>query len=142
MGEIVGAVAVVVTLFVLVFQLRQNTAEVRASTVQSLQDKSIDLFAEGMLSELPEILAKNNKDEPLTDAEYERYCLFIRRNLQFFEQVFIQNSQGRIGGEVMAAYNRRMAAHFSFRFWPEIWTELKPLMTESFQTHMESLGDP
>lgn len=49
-GEIIGAAAVVVTLLVRVFQLRQNTREVRANTVRSLQEKSIDLFAQGMLT--------------------------------------------------------------------------------------------
>ena len=57
-GEIIGAVAVLVTLLVLVFQLRQNTKEMRANTVRSLQEKSIDAFGQGILStELPGIIA-------------------------------------------------------------------------------------
>ena len=139
-GEIIGAAAVVVTLLVLVMQLRQNTSEMRANTVRSLQEKSIDLFGEGMLStELPGIVAKNKKDETLTDEEFERYLMFVRRNVQLFEQVFIQHSEGRITDEVMAAYNRRIRAHFENKHWDEIWTFIKPLMTESFQRHVEAL---
>ena len=39
-GEIVGAVAVVLTLGYLALQIRQNTPSVRASTVQAISDSA------------------------------------------------------------------------------------------------------
>ena len=65
--------------------------------------------------------------------------MFFRRNLQLFEQVLVQHAEGRISEEVMAAYNRRMIAHFQFKHAEEIWGFLKPLMTDSFQRHVDML---
>jgi len=138
-GEIFGAATVAITLIVLIIQLRQNTTEVRAATEQSLHEKSIELFGESMMSDLPGILAKNRQNKPLTDEERERYILFIRRNLQLFELVFQQHQQGRLSDEIMNAYNVRMKSHLEFRDWEDIWSLIKPLMTLSFQTHMEAL---
>ena len=88
-GEVLGAVVVLVTLVILVVQLRQNTNEVRASTIQSLHEKSIEVFGESMRSEIPVILAKNQSDEELTSEERQRYVMFLRRNLQLFELVLM-----------------------------------------------------
>jgi len=140
-GEVAGAAAVVVTLVVLIVQLKQNTSEVRASTIQSLHEKSIEVFGETMLSEIPYVLAKNKAAEPLTPAEREKYIMFLRRNLQLFELVLMQHMQGRLSQEVMEAYNLRMQAHLSFSYWDEIWPDLKPMMTKSFQEHMDKLSD-
>ena len=138
-GEVAGAVAVVVTLIVLIVQLKQNTREVRAATIQSLHETSIQLFGEGMLSELPTVLAKNRNNESLTAAEKERYVMFVRRNLQLFELVLQQYDQGRLSDEVMDAYNARMRSHLQFPEWDEIWSLIKPLMTKSFQSHMDNM---
>ena len=138
--NLISSPAVVVTLVVLIVQLKQNTSEVRASTIQSLHEKSIDVFGETMLSGIPDILAKNKVAEPLTPAERETYIMFLRRNLQIFELVLMQHKQGRLSQEVMEAYNLRMQAHLSFSYWDEIWPELNPMMTKSFQEHMNKLG--
>ncbi len=140
-GEIIGAVAVVVTLIVLVVQIKQNTSELRASTASSLLDRSIDLFGETMRSEIPEILAKQRRGEPLCDAEAERFKLFIRRNLQLFEQVYLQYREHRVSDEIMSAYDQRIRTHFEFDTWDSIWPQLRPLMTESFQNYVERLSN-
>jgi hypothetical protein len=138
-GEVLGAVVVLVTLVILIVQLRQNTNEVRASTIQSLHEKSIEVFGESMRSELPVILAKNQSDEELTSEERQRYLMFLRRNLQLFELVLMNYQQGRLGQEVMDAYNQRMRSHVNFSYWDELWPTIKPTMTKSFQAHMEEL---
>ena len=139
-GEVVAAFAVVITLLLLVIQLRQNTAEVRANTIGSLFDKSIEMFGETMSSDIPVILAKHRRNEPLTDVENERFKFFVRRNLQIFEQVYLQFQQGRVSGEVMQAYDRRIMGHFAYPNWTDHWSQLKPLMTESFQQYVDGLA--
>jgi hypothetical protein len=138
-GEVSGALAVVVTLVVLIVQLRQNTSEVRASTIQSLHEKSIQVFGESMISDIPVLLAKTQSGEELTSAERQRYIMFLRRNLQLFELVLMQYRQGRLSQEVMDAYNQRMRSHFDFAHWDELWPAIKPTMTVTFQQHMDDL---
>jgi len=138
-GEVFGALAVVVTLLILILQLRQNTKEVRASTIQSLHEKSIEVFGESMNSEIPVLLAKAQSGEELTLAERQRYIMFLRRNLQLFELVLMQYRQGRLSEEVMDAYNQRMRSHLDFVYWEEIWPTVKPMMTLTFQQHMDNI---
>ena len=140
-GEIIGATAVVVTLLVLVIQIRQNTSEVRANTASSILDKSIDLFGESLRSEVPEILSKVRSGESLSEAEKERFRLFIRRNLQLFEQVYLQYREGRVSEEIMCAYNQRIRTHFEYEDWEHHWRQLNPLMTESFRRYVEELAN-
>jgi len=138
-GEVAGALAVVITLVVLIVQLRQNTTEVRASTIQSLHELSIQVFGESMISDVPVLLAKAQSGEEFTAAERQRYIMFLRRNLQLFELVFMQYGQGRLSQEVMDAYNKRMRSHLDFAHWDELWPAIKPLMTVAFQQHIDGL---
>lgn len=140
-GEAIGAVAVVVTLVVLIVQLRQSTAEIRASSIRSLLDKSIDLFGQAMDTEIPAIVAKQRQGDALTEVELERFTLFVRRNLQMFEQVYLEHRNGRVDVDVMNAYNNRIRRHFSFAAWPVIWPTVALLYTESFRQHVNELAN-
>ena len=140
-GEVTGAVAVVVTLAVLIVQLRQSTAEVRANSIRTLLDKSIDLFGEAMDTDIPAIVAKQKQGEALSDTELERFTLFVRRNLQMFEQVYLEYCEGRVDAEMMRAYNNRIKRHFSFAVWPIIWPTVAHFYTESFQQHVNELSE-
>ena len=138
-GEIIGAVAVVVTLLVLIVQLRQNTNEMKASTVQSLLDTSTALFSDTMSSPVPDIMAKQNAGDALTSAEEIRLQLFVRRNFQLFEQVYIQFCQDRISREIMDAYNARIGRHFGNDLWESQWEYIAPFLTASFRSYVEGL---
>ena len=138
-GEIIGAVAVVVTLLVLIVQLRQNTSEVRASTIQSLLDTSTALFSDTMSSPMPDIMAKQNEGETLTPAEEIRLQLFVRRNFQLFEQVYIQYCQDRISQEIMDAYEARIGRHFDNELWATHWAYIAPYLTKRFRAYIEGL---
>ena len=91
-GEIVGALAVLVTLLVLVFQLRQNTKEMRANSVRSLQEKSIDpslatLYAD-LIREQVHIVAPGQNDVEKLDPPRMRQGneMYLRQFDFFFAQ--------------------------------------------------------
>ncbi|MDA1073970.1 MAG: hypothetical protein O3A63_04310 [Proteobacteria bacterium] len=140
-GEIVGAGAVVVTLLVLITQLRQNTAEMRAATVQSLLESSTELFTQTISSPIPEIIGKQQKGETLTGADEYRLFMFHRRNFQLFEQVYLQYLQKRVSQEVMDAYRQRILSHVSNARWEEYWAAIKPLATRSFVIYVEQVSN-
>ena len=139
LGEIAGATAVFVTLIVLIAQLRQNTREVRAASIQSLLQSSTELFSHTINSPIPDIISKRESGEPLSPGEQYRFNMFFRRNLQLFEQVYFQHSQGRLSDEVMHAYRERLLNHVRMPAWEEQWPVIRPFTTRSFQKYVEDV---
>jgi hypothetical protein len=79
-GEVVGMVAVVISLVFVVFSLNQNTAAIHGSTENILFERHADLANQFMLDpSLAEILVKMRSDDPeLTEIEavrWEKYQL-------------------------------------------------------------------
>ena len=70
MAEITGAVAIIVTLVILIFEVRVNTGEVRAATLSSIAGRT------------------------------QEVNLLKVRNLQFAEESFISNRDGRLDEDV------------------------------------------
>ena len=55
--------------------------------------------------------------------------MFALRNLQLFEQVYLQHQEGRISEEIMDAYKNRIQHQFSFPAWHENWELMRPYDT-------------
>lgn len=84
-GEILGAVAVFVSLFYLALQIRRSNLQSRAAMVQSLSAefaKSND--AVSLSSDLADLFAKSAREEPLTDSERWRLQSLMNRNLNTY----------------------------------------------------------
>jgi transposase-like protein len=139
LGDFVGGFAVIVSLVYLALQIRQNSREVRNSTVQALLDRSTELFSETISSVIPDIQQKDAAGQPLTEADKIRLRLWHRRNFQFFEQVHMQFEQGRINDEIMQTYERRISTHFNDKRWPDIWASLRSVYTSSFREYVDEL---
>lgn len=75
-GEILGAIGVIVTLAYLAVQIRQNTKATRASTAQQMTDNwvSINLF----IAQNGETAARSLADPELTPAEFHSVLGFWR----------------------------------------------------------------
>ena len=131
-GDFIGGIAVVITLLYLSYQIRQNTKEVRNNSIQMLLDRSTVLFSENMDSPIAKICAKMDMKEELSHEEYWRLLMFVRRNFQLYELVFIQYQDCRIPDQIMQAYERRIIASIERPFWPEMWVDMKPFYTEDF----------
>ena len=66
-GEFVGAIAILITLFYLATQVRQNTHMMRASIRQARSDNVVHLYSLGASSVIAEIMAKESRGERLTE---------------------------------------------------------------------------
>jgi hypothetical protein len=95
-GEIVGAVAVVVTLGYLAVQIRQNTRSVRASTNHALTEQrnqiNFRLASDPSLAELALRGAQNRDD--LEISQRYRHRLLMRAVFGSFEDNYVQYREG------------------------------------------------
>lgn len=96
-AEIVGAVAVVVSLAYVGVQIRANTEEVRATNRQQLVGRSHEATERYALSpEISTILTKVGAGDSLTDVERTQYGYIIRSMLYDVQEAFVLNREGRL----------------------------------------------
>ncbi len=100
-GEFVAAIAVVISLIYLAFQIRQNTKTVRTSTYQAVLDYS-NRVNELILSNphLERIWRVGRRDlTQLTDDERPQFRLLITTFLNVYETMFLQYRRGTLDEE-------------------------------------------
>ncbi len=122
-GEFVGAIAIVITLFYLAIQVRQNTRMMRASIRQARSDSSVHLYSLGATSVVAEIREKESRGEALTQLEEERMFLW---NICIWRQqqtIFFQALDGLLdvqtGDEQSAIVRNLLKFESTRRFWAD-----------------------
>ena len=111
-AEIVGSFAIVVTLVILVVEIRTNTEAVRATTAQSLISSSRDfLLALALDEDFSRIRQLGQIDQStLTDDEVVRCRTFARGNWLYFQNVWIQWTLGVVDDRVWQSFVRIFCA--------------------------------
>lgn len=97
-GEIVGAIGVILTLVYLAVQIRQNTASLKSSTLQGMLEASAglhDLCASD--AELGRIFLKGVQDQSsLTEEEFPRFQFLMMSFLRRLETIYNQGNSGQV----------------------------------------------
>ena len=89
-GEIVGSVAIVVTLIILIVEIRGNTGEMRAATLANLAARTQAMpLAAVTNSQWAGVLARQQAGEELTPSEQVQYFLYLIAVLKLAEEAFI-----------------------------------------------------
>lgn len=97
LAEVVGAAAVVVSLLFVGVQVRDNTAEIRATNRQQLVGRAHEATRSFAVDPgLATILAKVESSESLSDAEAIQYGYLIRATLYDVQEGFVLNREGRL----------------------------------------------
>ena len=140
-AQIVSAVAVVVSLIYVGYEIRQNTAAARAATRQAVAETDL-AFVSGPLD--PALVAraetKRRTGQELT--EEEELVLFERQHLNFrvFENAHYQFETGLLEPEVWERHLRIIASNLSTNASAfAMWTRNGPQFTESFQAVVDSI---
>lgn len=138
-GDFVGGIAVVITLLYLSYQIRQNTKEVRNNSIQALLERSIHLFEDNINSSLPEILDKLDNGASISQPDKWRVEMFVRRNFQLYELVYLKHKECRISQQVMEAYERRMIATMQRDYFAQCWQQVSQFYTDDFVNYVNQL---
>jgi len=104
--ELAGAIAVLLGLIFVGLELRQNTAAVEASTLQSLTDASVDYVTLlAVDADLNRIWQKASiSPEQLTEEESSRLHFLIRGQWLRFQNTFLHWQRGTLSDEDWALY--------------------------------------
>ena len=103
-GTAVSALAVVVSLAFVGYELRQNTAAVRAAAIQELSAQSVDFLTAWSTDEvLPGLLLRTSQGatpEAFTPEENQRLTLAYLTALRAYEARFIQVQLGVLNEDI------------------------------------------
>ena len=105
-SEIIGAIAVVISLIYVGNQVYENTAAIKSATAR----ESLAGFREQqlMLSENPELLdliLRRDRNEDLSELELARLDNFVHQYLALLEQAYWEHKRGLLEDEMWAAWN-------------------------------------
>ncbi len=121
-AEIVGAVAVVVSLLYLAIQMRSQNREARLSTInRSLAEWNSLLALVADNSELASIWNRGLKNEELLEDEEVRFRAFANSYLRVVEGLYLQHLEGRLDDRIWHGIGKgttdMLAAAGLHRFW-------------------------
>ena len=139
MGELVGAIGVIATLFYLSSQIRRNSRALEAATNQAVADATQErLLAVAQSPELAAAYAKVGIDESLSPAEEIQVAFFTRATFRGVQNAFFQHRSGLISDEAWCDYEQvlRNITRPHIKGW---WLEERKTFDQNFVNHYETL---
>jgi hypothetical protein len=140
-GELLSGIVVVITLFYLAFQIRQNTQSLRSESYARALERVAEMQARfASDSDLSDLLLKGVRDaQVLTEVDRARFSWAFYEMFGAFEFMFHQAEKGVLEDDVWRRWSATML------FWISLpgvrsWWRLKPApFTASFSSHVDSL---
>ena len=140
-GEIVGAIAVVVTLGFLAVQIRQNSRTVKASAAQSvLQSLSEALRAAAESPDLARVINQGLTEfDKLDEADNNRFFFWLFAWFRLVEQAHQHYAMGNIEEGTWAGQVAHLKASIASPAVVRFWTARRPAFSQEFQEFVDSL---
>ena len=135
-SEIVGSIALLVTLIFLVFQMKQNTRAIEASASQDAANTESNALVQ--LLNHPDVAIALTKDE-LTDAEAVRVFAYLSLLLRAHEQYWRQYQLRVIDDVTLARYEGALVAQLSFPSSRNWWTVYQARFDRGFSARVNGL---
>ena len=140
-GEIVGALAVFITLAYLAVQIRQNTGAVRAaaldSSVSALMNIRAKIHDSGELTDI--YLRGCENPESLTDAELTRYRLLLTNVLWSILNLYAQAEYANLSESVWMSQKPILKRIFSTNGGNWYWKQHKSEFEASFGLEVDAI---
>ena len=139
-GEVVGAIAVVATLFYLAFQIRQNTRMSRAIMTKDLLLAStsaiLDLASNDRLAE---IWAEIRDD--IDDADAARRYTFYQAFFRLYELQFNLSNQDLLDQSIAASYELVIRMFTQTKYFDQYWSVARNQFHEDFAKYVDRQRD-
>ena len=140
-AEVVSAIAVVISLLYVGYEVRQNTAAVKSTAYQSIHDAE-DLFwqsisADAELSALWDAGMTGGLDA-LQPAQRSQYTIIVRRLIYLYQNVHYQRRKGVVDDELWNAWLASLDQHLAMQGFAEVLRDTKPHLSDPFNELLKS----
>jgi hypothetical protein len=139
-GEILGAVAVVISLVYLAFQIRTQNVESRAAAMHEISGgfrESISTFADPQMAEL--FTRVNCGEEPLSDSEMLQLVVGIQRIFRIGEEAYGQHLRGRLDADIWEAMIRQYSSYLAAPGFQRVWEIRRNYYNDAFRKFIDEL---
>ena len=137
-GEVVGAVAVIVSILYLAAQVRQGAADIRANIISTLHTTEVDLIiAPAADTVLALGIEKAHTGGTLTDEERAQYSMWIYGCLVHFQQVKIEYDRLKVDDDLYDAELIRLTGMLRPELSKAVYRILQDRFTQSFRDFVE-----
>lgn len=140
-GELVGALAVVVSVLYLAFQVRGQVREAQLAAIHEVSEG----FREGIAAtfmdpHLSDLFARGKDDVGVLDEpERIQFIAFIQRNYRVWEDAFYQYKAGRLDEPHWRSMERQYSALLSWPGVRRVWSMRREYFTPDFMRYVDSL---
>jgi hypothetical protein len=136
-GEVVGGIAVVATLFYLAFQIRQNTQMSRAAMTKDLMLASRAAIMDSTANDrLAGIWAEIRGD--FDDADAARRYTFYQSFFRLYELQFNLSRQGLIDESIATSYELVIRMFTRTKHFDQYWSVGRGQFHEDFAAYVDS----
>jgi hypothetical protein len=137
-GEFVGSIVVAVTVIILIFQVRQNTAALEA-TSESEVSRDFARFHEVVAKdlELVELFEKAQFHENMKDVEIARYRWLIAELFYICESAYKRFRREQLTAETWETYVGNLLGHLENPIIREWWDMKYSPFPQEFRTAIE-----
>ena len=141
-GEILGAIGVIVSLIYLGTQIRQNSQWLKASIVESAGDRLGDIVSTVMSNEdLSRIIriGMHGDTSELNIDERHRLALVMVRSFRGHEVSFAHNLSGLLDDQTYRGQIENMKLWMNSDIFDEWWRNTSPIFNSSFRAKVEEV---
>ena len=139
-GEIVGAMAVVITLVYLALQTRHSAAATKSSTeVEASRQLSAWITRSSQEELIRRLWDDVQAGKPLSKEHYIRWLWYVSDFFHMSEGIFIQYQKGFVSAEVWGEFDRMMLGLLQAEPTQEFWHGGNSPFSDAFKIHVENL---
>lgn len=139
-AEIIGTIAVVVSLLFVAHSIQRNTEEAQAQQLNDLYDANREIeLALASDATWSEIVRRGNiQYSDLSESEKYRYRAYWMAHLNLWEQLIGRHGQGLVPQDSYEGWNAAYASFVGMSLSNDAWQLLKAgFPTQSFRRHVE-----
>jgi len=139
-GEIIGAIAVVLTLGYLAVQTRHNAASTQSSTeIEASRQFSSWVSRITQNPNLQRIWDDAQANKSLSPEDYRQWLWMIADYFHMTEGIFIQHEKGFVSDEVWSEFERAMLGFLQLKSTQDWWDGRNSPFSDSFRRYGNDL---
>jgi hypothetical protein len=139
-AEALGSIGVIVTLFYLISQIRQNTSSLEASSLHALMNEAQQIADWAKDRKLAEVILKGLENPAqLDDVDRFRFSAYVSSTLAFWIDAFYQFRSGHFPEQQWRAQERDIVSVQSNPGFRQVWLAQRSGCPVDFQDHVEHL---
>ena len=139
LGQIIGALAVVISLIYVALQIRQNTNAIRSATAQTVHEHFANWYQLiAADAELAQIAANGLRDySSLSEQERVRFIATFMSFISYSQNAFLKWREGLLKPALWLGWEQVMMNLFGAPGGKALWKERSYLFGEEFRRYIE-----